>query len=89
MEKPINGKKKKLSQLIPHTHTAKDFPHRTRRGALISFLNFGANAIDDNFSRGKEKQKRTVAFLYTFFLFYAMLIYISYFCLGFDGYRGH
>lgn len=82
-------KKKKLSQLIPHTHTQPKTSHTERvEVPLLVFLISGQMQLT-NFSRGKEKQKRTVAFLYTFFLFYAMLIYISYFCLGFDGYRGH
>lgn len=90
----INGetnqwKKKRNFLSWYHTHTQPKTSHTERvEVPLLVFLISGQMQLT-NFSRGKEKQKRTVAFLYTFFLFYAMLIYISYFCLGFDGYRGH
>lgn len=69
MEKPINGKKKETFSVdTTHTHTAKDFPHRTRRGALISFLNFGANAIDEFFTRERKTKKDSGFSLYFFLI---------------------
>lgn len=68
----INGEtnqwKKKETFSVDTTHTQPKTSHTERvEVPLLVFLISGQMQLT-NFSRGKEKQKRTVAFLYTFFL---------------------